>query len=70
MPESLSNNERKAHIAAYGTLKEKGVVSDIQDYIVRFAPIMQMILSGEIEFRGDIDWMEIREQVKILMGQI
>lgn len=54
---------------AYGTLKEKGLVTDIQDYIVRFAPIMRMILNGELEFRGNIDWMEIREQVKILTGR-
>lgn len=69
MPDSPSNNEKRVHVMAYGTLKEKGLVTDIQDYIVRFAPIMRMILNGEVEYRGNIDWMEIREQVKLLTGR-
>jgi len=62
-------NEQHAHIAAYGTLKERGLVGDIQDYVVRFAPVIDMILRGEIEFRGNIDWMQIRQEVKNLTGR-
>ena len=64
-----SEVEKRLHIAAYAIMKRRGTIADIQNYVVRSAPVIEMVLSGAITYQHDMDWREIREQVRFLTGR-
>lgn len=61
--------EKRAHIFTYAALRNRRVVEDVRDYVVRFAPIMDMLLRGELSFSDNIDWHAAREQVQFLTSR-
>lgn len=64
-----SEFEKRLHIAAYAVMKKRGTIEDIQNYIVRSAPVIEMVLDGAITYQHDMDWQDIREQVQFLTGR-
>lgn len=61
--------ERRLHIAAYAIMRNRGTIADIQNYVVRSAPVIEMVLDGAISYQHEIDWPAIREQVQYLTGR-
>ena len=65
-PENRLKLENNVQTAIFILMADSGVVTDIQDFIVRCAPIVRALLDGEIHV-GEVDWMEKRAIARELM---
>lgn len=64
-PENRSDLENKVQIAMFILLLDAEKVRSMSEFIVRQAPLVRGILSGEI-FVDDRSWEELRNETSIL----
>lgn len=50
-------------------LIDAGHAKDVSDFVVRYAPLIRMILNGEV-YIDDREWIDVRLEVRDMIGEI